>query len=131
MQPTAEQLALVAYYLPDAAKQSVDDGGYGWTDDYVAGIMTAMSLSPAQAVRYFWYQRVQETAEYLDLSKPLTQIHSQARDMLNYWDLVIETNPNGMEPITTLGAGANAHKAISFGEIERPCERSERLERHC
>jgi hypothetical protein len=122
--PTAEQIALVDRYLPDAAKQSVDDGGYGWTDDFVTEIMSSMAIGPARAVRFFWYQRVQETAEYLDVNKPLTQIHRQAREMLDYWDLVIQTNPNdpdAMEPqkIGAIGAG----RPIRFGEIERPwCE---------
>jgi len=119
MTATASVLALVNRYLPEAAKLSVDDGGYGWTDEFIATLMDTNAYSPAQAVRYFWYQRVQETAEYLDLSKPLTQIHRQAREMLDYWDLVIQTNPSGMEPLSP-NTGPAGHKVITFGEIARP-----------
>jgi hypothetical protein len=121
MAPTPEQLALANRYLPEAAKLAIVDGGYGWDDAYIIALMTENAYRPAQAVRYFWYQRVQETAEYLDLSKPLTQIHEQARKMLDYWDLVLQTNtdPDGMEPLDP-DVNPNAHKMITFGDIERP-----------
>lgn len=119
MPTTVERVALVSRYLPDAAKLSVEDGGYGWTEDMIADFLTALGLSPAQTVRFFWYQRVQETAEYLDLSKPLTQIHRQAKEMLDYWDLVIQTNPDGMEPLLP-SQTTTQHKNITFGRIERP-----------
>jgi hypothetical protein len=111
MTVTADQITLVNHYLPTAAKELEANGGYGWTDDYIETLMETMAFSPAQAVRYFWYQRVQETAEYLDVGKPLTQIHRQAKEMLDYWDLILKTNPEGMVPI-------NARAPISFGEIE-------------
>lgn len=116
--PTSETLSLVNRHLPEAAKLSVDDGGYGWTDAYISELMQANAYTPAQTVRFFWYQRVQETAEYLDMSKPLTQIHKQARDMLDYWDKVIQTNPGGMEPEDP--SAERDHRMITFGEIERP-----------
>ena len=121
--PTVEQLALVNRYLPVEAKLPEVEGGYGWTDEYITEAMTSMSIGPARTVRYFWYQRVQETAEYLDLSKPLSTIHQQARAMLDYWDLVVQTNPNdpdAMEPADDDAKGPNWHKDITFGEIERP-----------
>lgn len=117
--PTSEQLALVNRYLPEAASLPEGDGGYDWTELFISNLMEENAYTPAQTVRYFWYQRVQETAEYLDLSKPLTQIHEQARKMLAYWDLVVQTNPNGMEPIDP-GDAPKDHRVISFGEIERP-----------
>lgn len=121
MPTTAERVALVARYLPDAAKQSEADGGYGWSDAVIANFIEQLGLTPAQTVRFFWYQRTQETAEYLDLSKPLTQIHRQAKEMLDYWDSVIQTNPDGMEPLLP-SQTTTQHKAISFGEIQRPWE---------
>lgn len=111
-----EQVALVNRYLPEAAKLSEASGGYGWTDDQIGTYTTDLGMSPAQIVRYFWYQRTQETAEYLDLSKPLTQIHKQAKAMLDYWDLVIQTNPTGMEPLQSTAG----KRPITFGSIERP-----------
>lgn len=121
MAPTPEQVALVNRYLPEDAKLPVEDGGYGWDEAFIVTLMTENAYRPAQAVRYFWYQRTQETAEYLDLGKPLTQIHKQAKDMLAYWDLVLQTNtdPNGMEPLDP-DIHPNAHKAITFGDIQRP-----------
>ena len=124
MAPTAEQIALVVQYLPEAARLSVADGGYGWDDVFISGLMSANAYTPAQAVRFFWYQRTQETAEYLDLSgKSLTVIHRQAKEMLEYWDKVIQTNPTGMEPLDPDGANPNDHKDITFGEIEHPRDR--------
>ena len=117
--PTPEQVALVNRYLPSAAKDLEADGGYGWTDLFISTIMDEMALSPAQAVRFFWYQRTQETAEYLDIGKPLTQIHRQAKEMLAYWDQVIANNPNGMMPVDP-DTGTDAKHRLSFGEIERP-----------
>jgi len=117
--PTDEQIALVERYLPEAAKSPVDSGGYGWDTAFITTLMEQNAYTPAQTVRFFWYQRVQETAEYLDMSKPLTQIHEQARRMLDYWDLVIQTNPDGMEPLDP-NSNPNRHKRITFGEIERP-----------
>ncbi len=117
--PTLEQIALINRFLPEAAKLSVEEGGYGWTDGFISNLVSTNAYSPAQTVRYFWYQRVQETAEYLDLSKPLTQIHRQAREMLDYWDKVLQSNPLGMEPLDS-NTGPTAHKMISFGDIERP-----------
>lgn len=111
-----EQVALVNRYLPDAAKLSEGSGGYGWTDNQISTYITNLGMSTAQVVRYFWYQRTQETAEYLDLSKPLTQIHKQAKAMLDYWDLVIQTNPKGMEPLKSTAG----KRPMTFGKIERP-----------
>jgi hypothetical protein len=110
--PTA--LELVNQNLPTVAKLEGDDG-YGWTDGFIETLMETMVFSPAQAVRHFWLQRVNETAEYLDAGKPLTQIHKQARAMLDYWDKIIGTNPDGMGPLPE-----TAKRPLSFGEIERP-----------
>ena len=111
--PTA--LELVNKNLPTAAKQSETDGGYGWTDSFIESLMETMGFSSAQAVRHFWLQRVNETAEYLDMGKPLTQIHRQAKEMLDYWDKILTVNPEDMNPVRSRGP-------ITFGEIERPWE---------
>ncbi|AVD99629.1 hypothetical protein HWB51_gp011 [Mycobacterium phage Cuke] len=105
---TPEQIALVKMLLPTAA---ISD--YEWTDEFIETLMTTRGFSPTQAVRFFWLQRVNETAEYLDINeKPLTQIHKQAKEMLDYWDLVLKGGPDAIEP--------NTRSPISFGEIERP-----------
>lgn len=105
--PTAEQIALVQALLPTAA---VSD--YGWTDLFIATVMTDREIGPTEAVRYFWLQRVNETSEYLDVNnKPLTQIHAQAKQMLDYWDKVLATRGTEAE-------GPGTKRPISFGAIE-------------
>jgi hypothetical protein len=42
-------------------------------------------------IRAYWYQKVSDTAGYLDVpdaggTLPITQIHRQAKEMLEYWD---------------------------------------------
>lgn len=118
---TAAQIELVNFYLPGDAKLSEGDGGYGWTDEYIQTVWAEQGfVGPAYAVRYFWYQRVQETAEYLDAGKPLTQIHNQARAMLDYWDSILKLDPTGnsMVPIDP-SANVEVKHRLSFGEIER------------
>jgi len=118
MTVTPEQIALVNRNLPSAAKDLVDNGGYGWTDEFIETLMEEMSFGPAKAVRHFWLERVNETAEYLDVGKPLSQIHRQAKEMLDYWDKIVEGPlPDSMVP-------ARNTKAITFGEIERPWART-------
>ena len=117
MTVTPEQIALVNQHIPEAAKLSEVEGGYGWTDDYIAILMEAMGFGPAQAVRHFWLQRVNETAEYIDMGKPLSQIHRQAKEMLDYWDKILGIDPVGMVPVPDPSL---THKRITFGEIERP-----------
>lgn len=113
---TPEQIALVTQNLPADAVKPEADGGYGWTDVYISDLLEGMDFSPAKVVRFFWLQRVNETAEYIDIGKPLTQIHKQAKDMLAYWDNILSTNPGELEPAVT----AKVKRPISFGEIERP-----------
>lgn len=106
---TSEQIALVQSLLPAAA---VTD--YGWTEEVIQTLMDTNSFGPTQAVRFFWLQRVNETSEYLDVNgKPLTQIHSQARAMLDYWDNVLKlAGSEATEP--------NTRRPMTFGSIERP-----------
>lgn len=119
----ATQIEIVNLYLPVDAKAAEVDGGYGWTDEYIANLIDSLALpGPAYAVRYFWYQRTQETAEYLDAGKPLTQIHRQAKEMLAYWDLILKADPSGnsMVPLDPdEDDGLNPKHRLSFGEIER------------
>lgn len=119
MVATPEQVALVKANLPSDAKALEADGGYGWTDEFIVTLMSTPEFdTPAKAVRHFWYQRTVETVEYLDAGKPLTQIHAQAKAMLEYWDLVINGGKSS-EMIPTPEPARNT-KAITFGEIERP-----------
>lgn len=115
MSPTPEQIALVNRNLPTAAKAAEVDGGYGWTDQFISDLMEEMGFGPAGAVRHFWLERVNETAEYLDMGKPLTQIHRQAKDMLAYWDKVLQVNSEELVPVV-------AKRPMTFGEIQRPWE---------
>lgn len=106
-------VALVNQLIPVSAKLPESEGGYDWSDEYIETLMTARSFTPTEAVRYFWLQRVTETAEYIDMGKPLSQIHHQARGMLDYWDNILGK----------AGAGAispNARSPLTFGEIEHP-----------
>lgn len=110
-----EQIALVKQLLPVAATEPEDAGGYGWSDSYIESLMEEREFTPTEAVRFFWLQRVNETAEYLDIGKPITQIHRQAREMLDYWDVVIGKGRNAIGP-----TGPGTRQPISFGEIEGP-----------
>lgn len=116
-------ISKIKQYLPSEAIQSEEDGGYGWSDEYIQNLLDTYAFASPQAVRFFWLQRVNETAEYLDMAKPLTQIHKQAKEMLDYWDEVIQGNLiNGDPENMDNTGGLNTQPArvpISFGEIER------------
>jgi hypothetical protein len=120
--PTAEQVALVQLLLPADAIKPEEEGGYGWDEAYISELMATNGFTATESVRYFWLQRVNETVEYLDVGKPLTQIHKQARDMLAYWDEILKRY--GVDSIGPPGYGDTGmpRKPISFGEIERPYE---------
>jgi hypothetical protein len=112
--PTAEQIALVQRLLPSAAMDSEADGGYGWDANYITVLMTENNFTPTRAVRFFWLQRVNETSEYLDLTgKPITDIHKQAKEMLDYWDnILLRFGANAIDSKSGTG--------LAFGEIELP-----------
>lgn len=104
-------VARVAQLLPDAA---VTD--YGWTPDFIREKMEQNNTRVYKTVRLFWLERVNETAEYLDINgKPLTQIHQQAKEMLDYWDAIIKS---GKEIVD----GKERGGAIAFGRIAGPTE---------
>lgn len=80
---TAELLAtLKAEWLPNDAATN------GWTDEVIEERWTG---GIPTTVRKYWYDRVQDTAGYLDVpdpggTLPITQIHRQAVEMLRLWD---------------------------------------------
>lgn len=81
--PTDAQLArLKAQYLPTEAQDN------GWDD---AKVLANWTGGIAGTIRAYWYDRVQQTAGYMDLpdpggTLPITQLHLQAKAMLEYWD---------------------------------------------
>lgn len=113
--PTPEQIALVKQLLPSSALDSVDVGGYGWSDTFIQNLMFERDFTPTEAVRFFWLQRVNETVEYIDIGKPLSQIHRQAKEMLDYWDTILGKSLTAIGP-----TGEGVRQPISFGEIEGP-----------
>ena len=80
---TPEVLArFKAEWLPADAETN------GWDDDTITERWTG---GVATTARKYWFERVQDTAGYLDLpdpggTLPITQIYRQAREMLAYWD---------------------------------------------
>lgn len=111
MSVTPEQLAIVRLNLPSTA-----GADYGWTDEYIQNLMETNSFSPSQAVRQFWFDRVNDTAEYMNINnKSLIQIHENAVAMLKYWDGILAAGIEATAP--------NQRQPISFGEIERPYAR--------
>jgi hypothetical protein len=64
----------------------------GWDDAHIALVWTGYVST---TVRAYWFQRVSDTAGYIDLPDPagaltITQQYRQAREMLDYWDMMIE-----------------------------------------
>lgn len=103
---TPELLAVVkAQWLPDDAADN------GWDD---AKITDEWAGSIPQLVRAYWYDRVQQTAGYLDIpdpggTLPITQLHRQAMEMLQYWDAWI----------LKYGTSVTGMRTVSFGRIKR------------
>ena len=103
---TDAQLATIkAQYLPDSAADE------GWDDDKIASNWTG---GIPGTLRAYWYDRVQQTAKYLDLSDPtgtlpITQIHRQAKEMLDYWD----------SWLSKYGDVLAIPRRVSFGKIRR------------
>lgn len=103
---TDDDLATIkAQYLPDDAADN------GWDDSKIAANWTG---GIPGTVRAYWYDRVQQTAKYLDLSDPsgnlpITQIHRQAMEMLQYWDNWLLKN----------GDVLTIPRRVSFGKIRK------------
>ena len=120
MPTTPEQVALVTSLIPSVAPLSEAEGGYGWDEVFISFLMDTNGLTPTEAVRWFWLERVNETAEYIDTGKPLTQIHRQAKEMLDYWDLILKMyGDNAIGPPGGNDPGATRNP-MTFGEIESP-----------
>jgi hypothetical protein len=104
---TTEQLTVFkSRWLPSDAVEN------GWDDAKITDEWTGTYVG---TVRAYWYDRVQQTAAYLDLSDPsgnlpITQIHRQAVAMLKYWD----------DYIAKWGyAEAPGTNTVSFGKVKR------------
>lgn len=104
---TSEELDIFKRrWLPSDAQDN------GWDD---TKITDEWAGSYVGTVRAYWYDRVQQTAAYLDLSDPsgnlpITQLHRQAKDMLAYWDAYIAKHGLNPPPLPN---------GVSFGKIKR------------
>lgn len=112
---TPVQLAtLKARWLP------ADAVANGWDDAKITDEWTGMYVT---TIRAYWYDRVQETAKYLDLTDqsgtlPITQIHRQAMEMLKYWD----------DFLLKFGTNPTPSGSTTFGKIKRRYKRKGRYE---
>lgn len=111
MAPTAEQIAATATWLP-----TVEADPNTWD---AAAIEANWTKGIAGTVRKFWFQRVSDTAGYLDLPDPggtltITQIYRQAREMLDYWDAFILKWGAAADP-----GEVGGNTAVSFGRIAK------------
>lgn len=103
---TTDKLATIkAQYLPN------DAATHGWDDVKITANWTG---GIPGTVRAFWYDRVQQTAGYLDLpdpggTLPITQLHRQAMEMLAYWD----------KWLLQYGDVLVIPRRVSFGKIRR------------
>jgi hypothetical protein len=109
---TSDQMADVQKWLPNDAADN------GWD---TATIMDRWTGGIVTTVRAYWYDRVQQTASWLDLSDPsgslpITQIHRQAMEMLQYWDawLLKYGDATSAEQMET-----SIPRRVSFGKIRR------------
>lgn len=105
--PTALQIKQVQRNLPINAG---DD--FQWYEDKISDILEEKDCSIAQTVRQFWFERVMESFEFVDVSetgssRSLSQVHVNAKAMLDYWDKQVEA-----EGLFTL------RRPISFGNID-------------
>ena len=112
--PNVAQLTrLKAQYLPTDAPAN------GWDDDKVLANWTG---GIAGTIRAYWYDRVQQTAGYLDVpdpggTLPITQLHSQAKAMLEYWDnWLLKYGDNTSSDGDLIGP---MRGRISFGKVRR------------
>lgn len=109
---TAEDVALVRTYLPPDATTN------GWTDEEIATRWTGGVVS---TLRLYWFERVTDTAGYLDIpdpggTLPITQIHRQAMEMLAYYDAYLAKYG---DVVDFIGA-----RPTRIGKIKRRYERN-------
>lgn len=93
--PTDKELAEVITLIPPDALQ------HGWNTDVAAERWAGSVL---RTVREYWVDRTNATAGYIDMSSeglPASQLHQQAKAMLEYWEKIIEQT----ETRTGLDAG--------------------------
>lgn len=110
---TDEQIASVTTWLPSSEADPDVWDATKIAERWTGGI--------AGTIRAYWYQRVSDTAGYLDVpdpggTLPITQIHRQAVEMLKYWD----------EFLTKWGANADPSVvggATKIGSIKRRYQR--------
>jgi len=103
---TADQLSAVKEWLPEDAADN------GWDD---AEITTRWTGFISTTVRTYWFMRVSNTASYLDLPDPngtltITQIYRQAREMLDWWMLMIKTYGATTDPSDYAAKGTRIGK---------------------
>jgi hypothetical protein len=60
MPTTPEQAALVQSLIPSIAPDTEANGGYGWDEAFIIELMDTNNLTPTEAVRWFWLERVNE-----------------------------------------------------------------------
>lgn len=121
--PTATQQNIneVKVLLPDEAPT------HGWDDVEIAARWTG---GLASTIRDYWYERTSDTAGYLDLSDasgslPITQIHAQAKAMLEYWDawLRLHGDVATLEEYYDLTGSAR----VKFSKIKRRYPRPQKI----
>lgn len=105
--PTTEEIENVQRNLPVNAGED-----FQWYEDKISAILLATDYSMPQTVRQFWLERVTETFEFVDVNesgsgRPLSQIHVNAKEMLDYWDKRVDA-----EGVVSL------RRPMSFGSID-------------
>lgn len=105
---TGEQIRRIQSHLPPDS-----DKDFGWDEDRISALLLATNFSTAQTIRQFWLERVTESFGFVDVSetgssRSLSQIYTNAKSMLDYWDKQVEAE-----------GVVNVRRPISFGEIER------------
>jgi hypothetical protein len=104
--PVPADLAMVIELLPD------DCGEYGWD---VAKALERWSGSVYRTVREFWVDRTNDTAGYIDLTDdglPALQLHTSAKDMLEYWDQMIATSEAAELVAANSASGTHSRRIV-------------------
>lgn len=113
---TPAQISAVATWLP-----SKDADPNVWGSDMIA---TRWTGGVAGTIRAYWFQKVSDTAGYMDIpdpggTLPITQIYRQAREMLEYWDAFIAKWGANADPSVVFGANSGGANQASVGKIKR------------
>lgn len=108
---------IVAALLPAEAPD------YGWD---AAMVKTRWEGSISGTVRLYWLMRVNDTASYIDISEPggsfhLTQQHSQAKAMLEYWDRVILLEKEDARKFAPASTGTIKSRRRGYGSGNGCC----------